>query len=115
MHFWRYSSKDGPPEWEKRAEQLLEEGARVFDTERAKEYYREFTRLETENLAVIYLINPVFLYAVDQCLENSQNFRPQSGNLPQWVAFSERLWWQRSDDCRSKLEQKGRLVLTPSQ
>jgi ABC-type transport system substrate-binding protein len=109
-HFWRYSSKDNPPEWELRAQQLQEEGAKVFDLEEAKEkYYKEFTQLDSEHLPVIYLINQLFLYAADQCLVNSQNFRPQSGNLPLWVAFGERLWWQRTDACRAKLEQNGRL------
>ncbi len=114
-HFWRYSAKDNPPEWEVRAQQLQEEGAKVYDVQQAKEqYYNEFTRLESENLAVIYLINGIFLYGVDQCLVNSQNFRPQSGNLQQWVAFGDKLWWQRTDDCRQKLEAKGRLAVSTS-
>jgi len=114
-HFWRYSSKDNPPEWELRAQQLQEEGARVYDVQEAvQKYYKEFTRLESENLPVIYLINQIFLYAADQCLVNAQNFRPQAGNLPQWVAFGERLWWQRTDECKAKLEQRGRLGATTS-
>ena len=75
-------------------------------------YYKEFTQLESENLPVIYLINQIFLYAVDQCLENSQSFRPQAGNLQQWVGFGDRLWWQRTDDCKAKLEKNGRLGAT---
>lgn len=109
-HFWRYSSKENPPEWEVRAQQLQEEGARVYDVQEAKDkYYKEFTRLDSEYLPVIYLANQIFLYAADQCLMNAQSFRPQSGNLPQWVAFGERLWWQRTDECKAKLEQRGRL------
>ncbi|OGF56899.1 MAG: hypothetical protein A2Z21_07295 [Candidatus Fraserbacteria bacterium RBG_16_55_9] len=113
-HFWRYSSKDNPPEWELRAQQLQVDGSKVFDVQEAMDkYYKEFIQLDSEYLPVIYLINQIFLYAVDQCLENSQNFRPQSGNLPQWVAFGERTWWQRTDDCKAKLEQKGRLGAGP--
>ena len=109
-HFWRYSSKHNPPAWEVRVQQLQEEGARVFNVQEAKEkYYKEFERLDSENLPVIYLINGIFLYAVDQCLANSQKFRPQAGNAQQWVAFSDRLWWQRGGDCERELEQKGRL------
>jgi peptide/nickel transport system substrate-binding protein len=109
-HFWRYSSKDNAPAWEKRAEQLQNEGARIFDVQEAKDkYYKEFEKVDSENLGVIYLANQNFLYAADQCLENGQNFRPQAGNLPEWVAFGDRLWWQRGGDCESKLEQEGRL------
>lgn len=110
LHFWRYSSKDDPPDWERRIEELMEEGAKVFDVEEAVErYYKEFQRLVSEYLPLIYLVNGQFLYAVDRCLTNSENFRPQSGNSPQWVAFGDRLWWQRSGGCESKLEQKGRI------
>jgi peptide/nickel transport system substrate-binding protein len=110
LHFWRYSSKDNPPDWEKRVQQLLDDGATVFDIQQAKDkYYKEFEQLVSENLPLIYLILPVFLYAMDQCLENSQNFRPQAGNVPQWVAFNDKIWWQRGGDCESKLEKNGRL------
>jgi len=116
LHFWRYSSKDNAPDWEKRDAQLMDEGATVFDTQEAKDkYYKEFERVVSENLPMIYLIVQNFLYATDQCLVNSENFRPQEGNVPQWgSAFGDRLWWQRGGDCESKLQQKGRLSASGS-
>ena len=110
LHFWRYSSTENPPDWELRIEQLMEEGARVFDVERAvDEYYFEFERMVSEYLPLIYLANQQFLYTVDACMGNTDYFQAQSGNVPNWSAFGDMLWWQRDGGCESKLESKGRL------
>lgn len=110
LHFWRFSSLQNAPEWESRIEELMEEGARVFDVERAiDEYYFEFERMVSEYLPLIYLANGQFLYAVDACMGNTAYFQAQSGNVPNWSAFGDMLWWQRDGGCESKLESKGRL------
>ena len=110
LHFWRFSSEENPPEWERRVEDLMEEGARVFDVEQAvEEYYVEFERMASEYLPLIYLANQQFLYVVDECLGNTGYFQAQSGNTPNWSAFGDMLWWQRDSGCETKLENKGRL------
>ena len=110
LHFWRFSSAENPPEWEQRIEDLMNEGTRVFNVERAvEEYYKEFERLTSEYLPLIYLANQQFLMAVDECMGNTGYFQAQPGNTPNWSAFGDMLWWQRGDGCESKLESKGRL------
>jgi len=89
LHFWRWSSKTEPPEWEKRVDELVDLGATTFDFEEAKRYYVEFQRLVTENLPLIYFVNQVFLYAHKQGLGNA-HFNPNGGVL----AFSDILWWK---------------------
>ena len=89
LHFWRWSSKTEPPEWEKRVDELIDLGATTFDFEEAKRYYVEFQRLVTENLPLIYFVNQVFLFAHKQGLGNA-HFNPNGATL----AFSDILWWK---------------------
>ena len=110
LHFWRFSSADNPPTWEQRIEELMNEGTRVFNVEAAvADYYREFERLVSEYLPLIYLANQQFLMAVDACMGNTDGFQAQPGNTPNWSAYGDMLWWQRGDGCEAKLESKGRL------
>jgi ABC-type transport system substrate-binding protein len=90
LHFWHYSAKDEPYEWEKRVDELFDEGATTFDEEKAKEVYVEFQRLVSEHLPVIYTVNMQFLYASKKTLGNNEHFNPLAGTL----GFAEVLWWK---------------------
>ena len=110
LHLWRYSSRQTPPDWEVRVEELLDEGSRIFDVETAVEAaYQEFEELVSEHLPLIYLPDGQFLYAVDSCLANTEHFGPQVGALTPWNVVSDRLWWKRTPECVEKLESRGRL------
>lgn len=90
LHFWRYSAKDSPPEWERRVDELFDLGATTFDEDEVKRIYAEFQRLVSENLPYIYLVNQQFLFASKAHLGNNENFKPNFGTL----FFSDTLWWK---------------------
>jgi peptide/nickel transport system substrate-binding protein len=96
LHFWRYSSKENPPAWEKRVDELFDLGATTFDEDEVKRIYKEFQQLVSENLPYIYLVNQQFLYASKADLGNNENFKPNWGAL----AFADTLWWK--DEHRRK-------------
>jgi peptide/nickel transport system substrate-binding protein len=82
LHFWRYSSKEKPPAWEKRVDELFDLGATTFDDEEVKRIYKEFQQIVSENLPYIYLVNQQFLYASKAGLGNNENFKPNWGCWP---------------------------------
>ncbi|MFN4218300.1 MAG: ABC transporter substrate-binding protein [Candidatus Bipolaricaulia bacterium] len=96
LHFWRYSSKDSPPAWEKRVDELFDLGATTFDEDEVKRIYAEFQKIVSENLPYIYLVNQQFLYASKADLGNNENFKPNFGVL----FFADMLWWK--DEQRRK-------------
>jgi ABC-type transport system substrate-binding protein len=96
LHFWRYSSKESPPAWEKRVDELFDLGATTFDEEEVKRIYKEFQQLVSENLPYIYLVNQQFLFASKAGLGNNENFKPNLATL----FFADTLWWK--DEQRRK-------------
>ncbi|MCS6936594.1 MAG: ABC transporter substrate-binding protein [Candidatus Bipolaricaulota bacterium] len=99
LHFWRRSSKENPPDWEKRVDELFDLAATTFDEEEAKEYYREFQRLVSENLPLIYTVNQRFLYAVKIDLANTEHFNPLQ-TIGQILGATDIVWWK--DETRRK-------------
>jgi ABC-type transport system substrate-binding protein len=51
LHFWRYSSKEKPPAWEKRVDGALRPWATTFDDEEVKRIYKEFQQIVFGELA----------------------------------------------------------------
>ncbi len=90
LHFWRYSSKERAPAWEKRVDELFDLGATTFDEDEVKRIYAEFQKIVSENLPYIYLVNQQFLYASKAALGNNENFKPNFGVL----FFADTLWWK---------------------
>ncbi|GBC75906.1 putative ABC transporter-binding protein [bacterium HR07] len=96
LHFWRYSSKESPPAWEKRVDELFDLGATTFDEDEVQRIYKEFQKIVSENLPYIYLVNQQFLFASKANLGNNENFKPNFGTL----FFADTLWWK--DEQRRK-------------
>lgn len=94
LHFWRFSAKDDPPEWEARVDELYHLAATTLDDAKVKEYYKEFQYLVSDNLPLIYTINQQFVHGVKRALANSEHFQPMTGNVPASLAFAEVLWWE---------------------
>jgi len=90
LHFWRYSAKENPPEWEKKLNELVDAGVATYDFEEAKKIYVEIQHLVRDNLPLIYLVNQRFLYVSKKSLGNNKNFRPNFGA----AQFAEMLWWR---------------------
>lgn len=90
LHFWRYSSAENPPEWEKRVDELVDLGVSTYNFDEAKKIYVEFQHLVRDNLPMIYLVNQRFLYATLKTLGNARMFKPNFG-APQLAHI---LWWK---------------------
>lgn len=90
LHFWRWSAKTDPPEWEKEVDDLFEKGATTFDPAEVKRIYTRFQRLVSENLPLIYTVNSQYLFASKAGIGNNDNFNPNGSAL----AFSDTLWWK---------------------
>jgi len=90
LHFWRYSAKENPPEWEQKLNELVDAGVATYDFEEAKRIYVEIQHLVRDNLPLIYLVNQRFLYVTKKSLGNNKNFRPNFGT-PQ---FDDMIWWR---------------------
>jgi ABC-type transport system substrate-binding protein len=93
LHFWRRSAKDSPPDWEKRVDELFDLGATTFDEQGALEIYKEFQRLVSENLPLIYTVNQRFLYAVKTALSNTDHFNPLQ-TIGQILGATDIVWWK---------------------
>ena len=94
LHFWRFSAKDDPPEWEARVDELYHLAATTIDQAKVKEYYKEFQYLVSDNLPLIYTVNQQYVHAAKATLANSEHFQPIVGNVPASLAFAEVLWWE---------------------
>lgn len=100
LHFWRYSSKESAPDWEKRVDELFDKGATTFDEEEAKRIYAEFQKLVSENLPYIHLVNSQFLFASRAGLGNTDTVKPTFSPTPGALYFAEYAWWK--DEHRRK-------------
>jgi ABC-type transport system substrate-binding protein len=88
LHFWRYSSKEDPPAWEKRVDELIDKGATTFDPVEVKKIYQEYQRLVSENLPLLYTVNQQYLYVTKEIVGNMESFSP----LGSILAFSDLVW-----------------------
>ena len=90
LHFWRYSSAENPPEWEKRLDELVDAGVLTYDFNEAKKIYVEIQHLVRDNLPMVYLVNQRFLYVSKKAVGNNKVFKPNYG-APQ---LADILWWK---------------------
>jgi len=72
LHFWHYSAAAGDAfPYEEAIEQLLEKGHTAATTEEAFDYYRDYQILQaTEDLGMIFIVQPLFTYAVREDIGN---------------------------------------------
>jgi ABC-type transport system substrate-binding protein len=97
LHFWRYSSKESPPEWEQRINELIHTGDTTFDMDVVRQAYVDAQQLISDNVPVIYSAAQRFLNAAKISLGNNENFNPipterQNGSTT--LTFSDVLWWK---------------------
>ncbi len=96
LHFWRRSSKENPPDWEKRVNELFDLGATTFAEQEVLDIYREFQRLVSENIPLIYTVNQRFLYAVKISLANTEHFNPLQ-TIGQILGATDIVWWKDAE------------------
>lgn len=79
LHFWNYhpdvkayvDKKDyHSPDWEAKIDTIFKENVKILDQEKVKAMFREFQKLVSENLPLIYTVQQLYLYAYSKKLHN---------------------------------------------
>jgi peptide/nickel transport system substrate-binding protein len=77
LHFWHFSGCEQPTEVELRIDELLAAGVSTYDNDEAFGIYKEYqTLLTTEDLGLVYTVNPTFCYAYYDHVGNAQVANP---------------------------------------
>jgi len=77
LHFWHYSAADEPYDVELRIDELLSAGVSTYDDDEAFEYYKEYQLLyATQDLGLVFTVNPSFSYAFRNDLGNGSIANP---------------------------------------
>jgi len=63
LHMWNPTGKP-QEEWEKEVEDIFNQSAKVLDEKKRKKLFFRWQEIVSENLPMIYLVNPYVLYAV---------------------------------------------------
>ncbi len=83
LHFWHFSAKTQPTEVEKQIDQLLAEGVSTLDNNKAFGIYEKYqTLLVTQDLGLVYLVNPSFTYAYYDKVGNANASTPAATPAP---------------------------------
>jgi len=70
LHMWNPEQKRPETEWEKRIDELFEEGARELDFKKRVKIYKEAYRIISRELPLIYIAAPLTLEAVRNRVKN---------------------------------------------
>lgn len=64
LHLWNLGPKNIPDKWEKEVDYLFDEGVKELDRNKRKKIYDKWQEIISEQLPVIYTVNPLVIYAV---------------------------------------------------
>jgi len=64
FHYWHWSAKDNPNEAEKKIDELLSKAASTVELEERQKYYDEYQRILSEQVPLLFTVQPEVLYAV---------------------------------------------------
>ncbi|PLV56663.1 ABC transporter substrate-binding protein [Thermotoga sp. SG1] len=79
LHFWNYHPEVKEfvdpndyysPDWEKEIDRIFEENVKILDQQKVVDMFREFQRLVSEHLPLIYTTQQLYLYAYSKKLHN---------------------------------------------
>jgi len=77
LHFWHYSGADEPYDVELRIDELLSAGVETYDNDKAFEFYKEYQEVYvTQDLGLVFTVNPSFAYAYQNVLGNGNIANP---------------------------------------
>ncbi len=97
LHFWRYTAKENPYDWEKKIDEIIHTGDTSFDIDVVREAYKEFQQIVSDELPVIYTAAQLFLNAAKLDLGNNEKFNPiptEKQNGSTTLTYSDILWWK---------------------
>ncbi|MBI1742437.1 hypothetical protein HYR54_05135 [Candidatus Acetothermia bacterium] len=108
LHFWRYSAKENPYDWEKRVNENIHTGDTTFDLDIVKKAYVESQQIISDELPELFTATQLFLNAAKLDLGNTDNFNPiptEKQNGSTTLTFSDILWW-KNEKKRAETQQK---------
>lgn len=83
LHFWHFAAKNNPTEYEKKVDELLENGKTNIGYENRHQYYDEWQILHATNVPLIYTADDVYLYAHEEDIQNTETF----GSLASFATY----------------------------
>lgn len=88
LHMWHLNASENPVEWEKRVDELFNQGLKHVGIENRRPYYDEWQMIAAEQVPVIYTAGQVYLYATENNVKNTERFSP----LGSFLGFAEYVW-----------------------
>ncbi len=88
LHMWHLDAKENPVEWEKRVDELFNEGLKHIGVDNRRPYYDEWQQIVAEQVPVIYTADQVYLYATENNVMNTSTFSP----LGSFIGHAEFVW-----------------------
>lgn len=88
LHMWHLNASEDPVEWEKRVDELFNEGLKQIGVDNRKPYYDEWQMIAAEEVPLIYTADQVFLYATEDDVRNTERFSP----LGSFLGHAEFVW-----------------------
>jgi len=70
LHLWNPHQKEPATAWEKRLDDIYDQGAQELDENKRKVLYDEFQRIAADKLPLIYTVLGINMYAVRQRFGN---------------------------------------------
>ncbi len=88
LHMWHLNASENPVEWEKRIDELFNQGLKHIGIENRRPYYDEWQMIAAEQVPLIYTADQVYLYATEDYVKNTERFSP----LGSFIGFAEFVW-----------------------
>ncbi len=76
LHMWHLNASENPVEWEKRVDELFNEGLKNIGVTDRRPYYDEWQMIAAEEVPLIYTAGQVYLYAAEDDVMNTKTFSP---------------------------------------
>lgn len=76
LHMWHLDASENPVEWEKRVDELFNEGLKNIGVDDRRPYYDEWQMIAAEEVPLIYTVGQVFMYATENDVKNTETFSP---------------------------------------
>lgn len=83
LHFWHFSAKDNPTEYEKKVDELLEKGKISTPCTERGRYYDEWQILHAQQVPLIYTAAEIFFFAYEEDIKNVETF----GSLASFATY----------------------------
>lgn len=93
LHMWHLDASENPVEWEKRIDELFNEGLKQIGVDNRRPYYDEWQKIAAEEVPLIYTADQVYLYATEDDVRNTERFSP----LGSFLGFAEFVWVESND------------------